>query len=415
MERLTAQEIATQWGVSLRYVQALCQKGRIEGIVKKGRDWMIPADALRPADGRTRAGRRTGEEETDKNIIMPRKTAFLHMSDLYQMPGKAEESIAALADHPGAQMLLEMEIAYSRGEIDRVYERAVVLMKNGIGFYSTLASGMLLALCAIWRGDLTLWRQAKLFMAEAPAQNDQERDIIALSITAVDSMLYDVSSFHKWFRMGRFEILPKDALSAVKVFYAKYLYATSYAVATRQAEFEGLQGMALMSVMPYCLEPMISQIMAEKSIVAEIYLRMIMATVYSNLGNEQQAVFHADRAIALAMPDRLYGILAEYCRVIYNLVEQRLTRVDPVAWERVRELYKNYDEGWVRLNNMARGKHFVTTLTHREREVAKLAAFGLKNGEIAEKMHMSLSGVKQMIASVSNKTGLPRDAFATII
>ncbi|MBR4866800.1 MAG: helix-turn-helix domain-containing protein, partial [Clostridia bacterium] len=55
MERLTAQEIATQWGVSLRYVQALCQKGRIEGIVKKGRDWMIPADALRPADGRTRA------------------------------------------------------------------------------------------------------------------------------------------------------------------------------------------------------------------------------------------------------------------------------------------------------------------------------------------------------------------------
>ena len=170
-----------------------------------------------------------------------------------------------------------------------------------------------------------------------------------------------------------------------------------------------------MGLLPATIEPMISQAVADNSLVSEMYLRMTCATIYHNCGRDDQAIRHIDRAIALALPDRLYGFLAEYCRVLDNLLGQRIVRIDEAAWEEVRRLYKIYNEGWSRLSGSVRGKNISTTLSAREREVAKLAAFGMQNSEIAEKLHMSLSGVKQAIRIVSEKTGVPRDEFAAIL
>ena len=62
-----------------------------------------------------------------------------------------------------------------------------------------------------------------------------------------------------------------------------------------------------------------------------------------------------------------------------------------------------------------RGKNILTTLSQKEREVAKLAAFGMTNPEIAEKLHMSLPAVKQAIRIVMEKSGMTRDQFAAIL
>jgi len=412
MEWNTAQETAALWGVSLRYIQALCQKGKIEGACRMGRDWMIPKDALRPADGRKKA---QNHPLIENDLPMPRKTPFLHMTDLYSASGKAEECIAALSANPEAQTLLQAEIAYSRGEIEKAYDVANELLNQKGGFYAMISAGMLLALCAIWRGDLALWRKAKIHIAEAPVKSDQDRDIAAFSITAVDSMLYDVSAFPEWFKMGRFEPLHHDALPAVKVFYAKYLYASAYAVATKEMNLQGIQGLSLMGMIPNTLEPMISQAMADKALISEIYLRLTCATVYHNSNNDEQAIYHIDRAIALARPDRLYGLLAEYCRVLSHLLEQRLTLADPSAWEQVNRLYRVYNEGWSKLSGSVRGRTIITTLSQKERAVAKLAAFGMKNGEIAAKLHMSVSAVKQAISNVAAKTGASRENFAAFL
>lgn len=413
IERVTAQETAEKWGVSLRYVQALCQKGKIPGAERKGRDWMIPMDAARPMDGRTKAARQG--QVAERNLPLPRHTPFLYMTDLYSVPGSADQCTETLVNNHEAQVLFAAEVAYSRGEIDKVYESANYLLNKHSGFYAILSAGMLLALCAIWHGDLYMWRRAKNHIASAPAKNDTDRDIMSLSLTAVDSMLYDDTSFPDWFKIGCFEPLHRDTLPAVKVYYAKYLYATAYAVATKQLSMDGMSGLSLMSMIPLTLEPMISQAMADHSIIAEIYLRMTCATVYHNSGNAKQADHHLDRAIALALPDRLFGLLAEYCRALDSRLEHRLTRVDPDAWEKVKRLYHIYNDGWTTLSGEVRGKTLAKTLSKKEREVAKLAAFGMQNSEIAEKLHMSLSGVKQAIRIVSEKTGVGRNDFAAVL
>lgn len=412
MEYLSIAEVSQRWGISPRRLQTLCSAGKVQGATRFGKAWMIPSDTEKPVDGRTRAAK---AQQVFLDMPMPRKTPIAHMTDLYNTPGAAEKSIEALADNPEAQILLRAWIAYSRGQIDQVYESAHYLLYKHSGFYAVLSAGMLLAFCAIWRGDLILWRQAKRHIAEAPAKNETDRELMSLSIMAVDSMLYDVESFPEWFKAGRFELIHRDALPAAKVFYAKYLYAAAYAVATKQIQVQGLQGLTLMSMLPCTIEPMISQAVADRSVVAEVYLRMICAVVYHNSGDDRQAIYHIDRAIVKSLPDKLYGLLAEYGRTLYSLLEQRLSRVDEDAWLRVKALYGQYNAGWSKLSGIVRGKDIATTLTPKERAVAKLAAFGMKNGEIAAKLHMSLSAVKQAINNVSNKTGMSRDEFAAIL
>ena len=53
MEYVSVVKIAEQWGISERRVRILCEQGKIEGVTRKGRAWMIPEDAEKPVDGRT--------------------------------------------------------------------------------------------------------------------------------------------------------------------------------------------------------------------------------------------------------------------------------------------------------------------------------------------------------------------------
>ena len=86
MEYLKIEEIAKLWGLGFRRVQLLCSSGKIEGAVRFGRDWMIPKNAQKPVDGRTKTGRTL----INQDMPLPRKTPFLYMTDLYHTPGTAD-------------------------------------------------------------------------------------------------------------------------------------------------------------------------------------------------------------------------------------------------------------------------------------------------------------------------------------
>ena len=410
-EYITIAEAAERLKLSPRQVQHLCLLGSVEGATRFGRAWMIPKGTHKPADGRTKGGR--AQREAD--MPLPRKTPFLYMSDLYSIPGDADVATESLFYNHEAQVLFAAEVAYSRGEIDKVYESASYLLGKHSGFYAVLSAGMLLAMCAIWKGDIEMWRRAKVHIAEAPAKDDYDRDAMQLAISAVDIMLYNVENFPAWFKVGCFEPLHRDALPAANVYYAKFLYAIGYAVATGAYKLEGVQGLSFLAAVPNTIEPLISWASANRTVVAEIYLRMTCAAVYHNSGNDAEAIRHIDRAIALALPDRLCGLLAEYCRVLDTLLEKRLAPVDAAAWEEVKRLYKIYNEGWSRLSGAVRGRTIITTLTPKQREVAKLAAFGMTNKEIADKLGMSLSGVKQALLAVTDKMGVGREEFAAFL
>lgn len=398
-------EAAEKWHISPRQVQNLCRAGAIAGAVRFGRSWMIPAEARKPEDGRTK---RAKAEKANRlpNLPMPRKSPFLSMTDLYTRPGSAAECIAALADQPEAQALFAAEIAYSRGDIDRVIEHARYFLSAHSGFYAVNAGGMLLALAAMWRGDIHLWREAKVHICEAPCGGDSDRDILSLSLACVDSAVRDLSNYPDWFTRGQFEALPASAHPAARVFYVKYLFVCAQNMAMNQFRLPDVTGLGLMKSIPYIVEPMIAQAVAEKTVIPEIYLRLLAATAYHQCGDEPRATVHVDKAIALALPDGLLGILAEHRRNLDYLLDDRLALSDPEACRRYKLLHKDLLDGWTRLHNSLLSKSVSRSLTIREREISRLAAFGLTNSEISRQLHISVDAVKKAVYDAMNKTGV---------
>jgi DNA-binding CsgD family transcriptional regulator len=346
---------------------------------------------------------------------MPRRSPFLDMTDLYNKAGGAAECAEMLVNRPEAHALFEAQIAYRRGEIDRVYEKARFFLDTHSGFYAILGGGMLLAQCAIWRGDIELWAEAKRHICEAPCQTKEERDMISLALAIIDSSVYDNKDFPEWFTSGSFEPLAADSLPAAKVFYVKYLYMCAYAIAAGEAHKEGLHGLALMKMIPNTIEPLIKQAVVDGTVIPEIFLRMSCAVAYHNSGEREKAVKHIDRAIALALPDKLYGILAEYIRHFNGLLEERVLLISEGALGELLALYEKYRLGWARLSGQVRNKQIATNLTPREHEIAKLKTFGFKPKQIGEMLYLSESMVRYLITQIANKANCAEDDFSEII
>lgn len=54
---ITPREAGEKWNISERRAQVLCTKGKVEGAIRLKRGWLIPKDAPKPADGRTKIER----------------------------------------------------------------------------------------------------------------------------------------------------------------------------------------------------------------------------------------------------------------------------------------------------------------------------------------------------------------------
>lgn len=52
MEYLTTVELSEKWKISARRIGVLCSEGRIDGAIKKGKTWLIPAESMKPLDAR---------------------------------------------------------------------------------------------------------------------------------------------------------------------------------------------------------------------------------------------------------------------------------------------------------------------------------------------------------------------------
>lgn len=63
MDYLSISQTSKKWGISTRRIQVLCSQDRIQGAVKIGYSWGIPAEADKPKDERVKTGKYINEKE----------------------------------------------------------------------------------------------------------------------------------------------------------------------------------------------------------------------------------------------------------------------------------------------------------------------------------------------------------------
>lgn len=402
MQYITAAQAAEKWELTVRRVQDLCRNHLIHGAVRWGRDWMIPADAHRPVDRR--------KKQTDKKVpnlaILPRKNPAIVFSNIYNTPGTADSVPDLMTERPVAAQLFRAQIAYCRGDLTISRQITKSLLELPKSHDLQIGCGVILAKCAVATGDHELWKEAKKQISSAHCHDARDRYAVDFWLAAMGCEIRETASFPLWFTQGRFDILPGDSYPPARNYYLRYLYIVCHKEAMDAAG--GLDPQIKMRMIPFVGEPLVAQSHKEGALISEAYMRLILAMAYHNLGNDPMAIHHLDLAIKLILPDKLYMILVEYRRPLDFLLDERLALADPDALVQVRRLHRQYQEGWTELHNRVRDRVFVGELTTREREVAKLAAFGLSNKEIADRLGISMNTVKQSLRLAMDKTGALR-------
>jgi Fic family protein len=69
MEYISVKEASEKWHISDRRIRALCSKGRISGVAKIGRNWIVPANAVKPIDAREGKNKKYFGLEYDFELI----------------------------------------------------------------------------------------------------------------------------------------------------------------------------------------------------------------------------------------------------------------------------------------------------------------------------------------------------------
>ena len=62
MEYVSVPQAEEKWGISERRVQIFCRENRIPGVSKVCDMWLIPKNAEKPIDGRTKKGKELQHE-----------------------------------------------------------------------------------------------------------------------------------------------------------------------------------------------------------------------------------------------------------------------------------------------------------------------------------------------------------------
>ena len=136
-----------------------------------------------------------------------------------------------------------------------------------------------------------------------------------------------------------------------------------------------------------------------------------LSLCYLSMGAIPRAVEWLEQSLSLAEQDKNYTFLAcfrKYLSVLFLLPSIKKKHETAIAEIKAMEIHYTRAEESRIFAMLEKYPDQMTELSEREREVARLAAEGLRNKEIAQRLFISEETVKSHIRSIFNKTNIDR-------
>ena len=377
-EYMNVAAAAAQWGAHVRVVQTWCLAGRIEGARRLGRTWLIPIRATRPADRR----------EKPRSVANPPQVAELSPATSLDCLGLGGENLRAALPSGERQLLLSAELAKLRGDMVRSLDLA-----ETIGRDSPWRAGALLCLFGVAGacGDadrvLAALRELEaLNAAPGLAGPDRVRVETARAVAAVS--LYVREGLPDWLVRGDFSQVPEDCRQLALYAWAKHLHGAGE---TRQ-----MLGVAL------------AALASARGGVATLYLELMAVVALVALNRRDEAREHAARAVRSAMPQAFLVPFAEHLTPAGGVIEEVFRSEWPDGFSRLMADHNALWRGWATTRNAVLRGRLHLGLTARERQVALLVTESHTNEEIAARLDISPTSVKQHVRNILIKLGVRR-------
>jgi LuxR family maltose regulon positive regulatory protein len=142
----------------------------------------------------------------------------------------------------------------------------------------------------------------------------------------------------------------------------------------------------------------------------DAFISILVAIGHVQTGDRASAAVNLEHAMEQAMPDSLIYLFAVHHWLLQGLPEELIRKKFPEYLPRYLEIRERFLKGFERLHTGLLPDSLPGSLTAREREIALLAAKGLKNSEIAKKLTVSESTVRFHLRTVFQKLDVDRRA-----
>ena len=335
------------------------------------------------------------------------------LTEFYTLPGEADREAEALEEYiaiysrltnghgTGADALFRAELAYQRGDLpdaEILAYKAAFLAESKQQSVVQLGAAILLAHIALHKADTAGWERAHASMERAASFDGQETTVIRALLDIVRGVILnefqDLTGIADWLQKADFAercLPPAMTLSAWFVHLSFLMHQGEYAkvIGTVQA-IRPPGGF----VAPYC----------------DLFACFLLAVSHTALGNHVQAAEFMEHAARRALPDGLVSPFAAYSGLLQKLVNEVIERDHPELLLKFRSVRKRFSEGWFTLRDVFYRGELPPDLTEREYEVAKLAAEGLRNSEIAKKLVVTESTVRTHLRAIFQKLQIDRRA-----
>jgi LuxR family maltose regulon positive regulatory protein len=297
--------------------------------------------------------------------------------------------------------LFRAELAHYRGEWGEaevlLYKAGHLAERNGQRVIQ-LGVALHLAEIAVERADMALWQRTIADMERAVSGAGQGGFVLPATADMVRSVLLVELGYPKriapWLREGRTSgrILP--AAEHIALF-------TRLNCLMHEGEFARLAGMAEAGLRE----------LKRSDVLLETLVSIQAAVGRLWLGNAARAEALIRRAAEISLPDGLVHLFAAYDTEALKGMAEKLIRAEyPLLLHRFLAVKARFSMGYGVLRTGIAAADLPRSLTAREREVAVLAAGGLRNGEIAKKLGASENTVRAHLRAVYQKVGVDRRA-----
>lgn len=333
------------------------------------------------------------------------------LTQFYTTPGEADREANALEEYitmysrltnghgSGADVLFRAELAYQRGNLsdaEILAYKAAFLAESKQQSVVLLGAAILLAHVALHKADIVGWERAIASMERAASFDRQDTFVIRSLLDIIRGVLQNEFQNHMsiadWLQKADFaERRLSPAMTQIGLF-------AHLGFLMHQGEFARVIG-TLQAIRPPdgLLSP-----------YEDLFACFLMAISHMALGNRAQAAALVEHAARKALPDGLVSPFASYSQLLGNLVDEVIARDYPALLGKFKTVRKRFSQGWFTLREALFSGDLPPDLTEREYEVAKLAAEGLRNSEIAEKLIITESTVRAHMRAIFQKLQIDR-------
>ena len=376
MEYISVRKAAEKWGVTMRQVQFYLKGNRIDGAVRPGRDWLIPADSKKPIPKR----------DHPPESSLSSDLANLIEATTIPMPHDDPYLILDTITEERERVHYECELAYLRGDFEQI--KSIYKRTQG-DKASRLRAGSIAIAAAISTGDYPFYLQIEDHLKHIirTTEYDDVKAFAELSLSNAYLGALAPDMIPDWLKTGDFTLIHNRVKPDAVYKRAKYFQATN------KPEL-----MLTISETARCLSSL-----EEGLRFHDIYFHVLCAIACCALGRIKEARRWLSDAIAIALPSGFITPFAESATQFGGLLEQFLEQDYPDYYEKVLNQWKRTCKNWLVYHNRFTKDNCTLILSLREYQIAIMAARGASNSDIAGHFHISEGRLKAIMHEIYGK------------